>query len=153
MKRLFFLAAAVYTFKLSSYAARAQGDEGSHQNQHIFDKPEYPNNGIHLAVHPVCGTLSGKVADVNTGIDMENIKTIVAFGVRTRTNIYMLLPHFSVIKDSYTDGGRDDGGPLAPPVVVPPDALAGGRSTNGKTWVEHLAEDSGAKLMDYAVIL
>ena len=55
------------------------------------------------------------------------------------------------LQDSYTDGGRDDGGPLAPPVVVPPDAEAGGRSTNGKVWVEHLADDAGATLMDYAV--
>ena len=55
------------------------------------------------------------------------------------------------LQDSYTDGGRDDGGPLAPPVVVPPDAEAGGRSTNGKVWVEHFADDAGATLMDYAV--
>ncbi|KAI0365404.1 hypothetical protein BV20DRAFT_954326 [Pilatotrama ljubarskyi] len=90
------------------------------------------NNGIHLAVAPVCGPLSGNVSDVNAGIDIRGINTIVAFG------------------DSYTDGGRDDGGPLAPPVVVPPDAEAGGRSTDGKVWVEDLADDIGAKLMDYA---
>ncbi|KAH9934521.1 uncharacterized protein BXZ73DRAFT_100711 [Epithele typhae] len=89
-------------------------------------------NGIHLAVHPVCGTLSGHVVDVNAGVDLGLINTVVAFG------------------DSYTDGGRDDGGPLAPPVVIPPDALAGGRSTNGKVWVEHLSDDIGATLMDYA---
>ncbi|KAI6017008.1 hypothetical protein BKA83DRAFT_1985896 [Pisolithus microcarpus] len=30
----------------------------------------------------------------------------------------------------------------APPVVIPPDPFAGGRSTNGKVWVEHLAKES-----------
>ncbi|KAI0752416.1 hypothetical protein C8Q80DRAFT_1097312 [Daedaleopsis nitida] len=90
------------------------------------------NSGIHLAVSPHCGPLSGKVADVNAGVSLKKIKTIVAFG------------------DSYTDGGRQDGGPLLPPVVVPPDAEAGGRSTDGKVWVEDLADDIGATLMDYA---
>ncbi|KAI8996637.1 hypothetical protein BD414DRAFT_409262 [Trametes punicea] len=90
------------------------------------------NNGIHLAVSPICGPLSGNVSDVNAGIDLARIKTIVAFG------------------DSYTDGGRDDGGPLAPPVVVPPDAEAGGRSTDGRVWVEDIADDIGATLKDYA---
>ena len=57
----------------------------------------------------------------------------------------------NVTQDSYTDGGRHDGGYLAPAVVVPPDTFAGGRSTNGKVWVEHLADKVGARLMDYAV--
>lgn len=39
------------------------------------------NNGIHLAVSPICGPLSGNVSDVNAGIDLSKIKTIVAFGV------------------------------------------------------------------------
>ncbi|KAI0752437.1 hypothetical protein C8Q80DRAFT_1145938 [Daedaleopsis nitida] len=90
------------------------------------------NSGIHLAVSPVCGPLSGQTADANAGIDFKTIKTIVAFG------------------DSYTDGGRQDGGPLPPAVVIPPDAEAGGRSTDGKTWVEGLADDAGATIMDYA---
>lgn len=42
------------------------------------------NNGIHLAVSPVCGPLSGNVSDVNTGIDLSTVKTIVAFGVSLR---------------------------------------------------------------------
>ncbi|KAI0658162.1 hypothetical protein C8Q70DRAFT_918294 [Cubamyces menziesii] len=91
-----------------------------------------PNNGIHLAVSPICGPLSGNTSDVNAGIDLSCIKTIVAFG------------------DSYTDGGRDDGGPLAPPIVIPPDAEAGGRSTDGKVWIENIADDIGATLKDYA---
>ncbi|TFK82714.1 carbohydrate esterase family 16 protein [Polyporus arcularius HHB13444] len=90
------------------------------------------NNGIHLAVSPVCGPLSGNVSDVNAGIDLTRIKTIVAFG------------------DSYTDGGRQDGGPLPAPVITPPDAEAGGRSTDGKVWVEDIADDIGATIMDYA---
>ncbi|KAH7921926.1 carbohydrate esterase family 16 protein [Leucogyrophana mollusca] len=92
-----------------------------------------PNDGIHLAVGPQCGPLGGTVSDVNAGLDLSKYKTIVSFG------------------DSYTDGGRHDGGPLLPPVIIPPNAQAGGRSTNGKVWVENIADDIGAHLMDYAI--
>ncbi|KAI0032535.1 carbohydrate esterase family 16 protein [Vararia minispora EC-137] len=91
------------------------------------------NDGIHLAVHPTCGMLGGTFQDVNAGIDLSIVKTIVSFG------------------DSYTDGGRHDGGPLAPPVIIPPSSLAGGRSTNGPVWVEDIANDLNATLKDYAV--
>ncbi|KAG6810941.1 hypothetical protein H0H92_009682 [Tricholoma furcatifolium] len=94
--------------------------------------PPDGNDGIHLAVHPHCGPLKGNTSDVNAGIDPLVIQTIVSFG------------------DSYTDGGREDGGPLAPPIIIPPSVLAGGRSTNGLTWVEHVANDIGATLKDYA---
>ncbi|KAL4072314.1 carbohydrate esterase family 16 protein [Scleroderma citrinum] len=87
---------------------------------------------VHLAVHPRCGPLFGNYSDVNAGLDMAMYSTIVSFG------------------DSYTDGGRHDGGNLAPAVVDPPNPFAGGRSTNGKLWVEHLADSVGAQLMDYA---
>ncbi|KAL1691942.1 hypothetical protein GGG16DRAFT_102132 [Schizophyllum commune] len=91
------------------------------------------NDGIHLAVGPSCGSLTGTVSDVNAGIDTSKIKTVVAFG------------------DSYTDGGKDDGSPLDPPVLVPPNTEAGGRSTDGPTWVEYVAQDlGGATLKDYA---
>ena len=39
------------------------------------------NDGIHLAVHPVCGKLDGNVTDVNAGLVLSSYKTIVAFGV------------------------------------------------------------------------
>lgn len=91
-----------------------------------------PNDGIHLAVSPVCGSLSGNFADVNGGLKLKDYKTIVSFG------------------DSYTDGGHQDGSPLDPPIIIPPNPLAGGRSTNGKVWNENIADDIGAKLMDYA---
>ena len=39
------------------------------------------NDGIHLAVRPTCGSLSGNTADVNAGINLLKIKTIVSFGV------------------------------------------------------------------------
>ena len=56
------------------------------------------------------------------------------------------------LQDSYTDGGgKRDGTPLAPPIIIPPNAQAGGRSTNGKLWIENVADDIGATLMDYAV--
>lgn len=42
---------------------------------------------------------------------------------------------------------------LLPPVLIPPNVEAGGRSTNGPVWVEGVAADWSAKLMDYAVCL
>ena len=36
-------------------------------------------------------------------------------------------------------------------MITPPDAEAGGRSTDGRVWVEDLAEPFNATLMDYAV--
>ncbi|ESK89450.1 carbohydrate esterase family 16 protein [Moniliophthora roreri MCA 2997] len=91
------------------------------------------NDGIHLAVSPICGSFPGNVADINAGIDPERIRTIVSFG------------------DSFTDGGNDDGSSLLPPVIIPPDPKAGGRSTNGPVWVEGVADDMrNATLMDYA---
>ncbi|KAG9310077.1 carbohydrate esterase family 16 protein [Chiua virens] len=91
------------------------------------------NDGIHLAVGPRCGPLPGPVADMNAGLNLNRYRTIVSFG------------------DSYTDGGRHDGGPLAPAVIHPPSGFAGGRSTNGPLWVEDIASDIGATLMDYAL--
>lgn len=92
-----------------------------------------PNDGIHLAVSPQCGPLSGTASDFNAGLNLPQFKTIVAFG------------------DSFTDGGRHDGGPLEPAVMIPPDVFAGGRSTNGPVWVEGIASGIGARVMDYAV--
>ena len=52
-------------------------------SQQVLAPPQADdNNGIHLAVAPACGPLSGAVFDVNAGIDLKRIKTIVAFGVR-----------------------------------------------------------------------
>ncbi|KIJ64846.1 carbohydrate esterase family 16 protein [Hydnomerulius pinastri MD-312] len=98
----------------------------------VFPRQGSNETVVHLAVHPQCGPLWGNVSDVNAGLDLAQIKTIVSFG------------------DSYTDGGRHDGGPLSPAVVIPPSPFAGGRSTNGKLWVENIADGIGAKLMDYA---
>lgn len=39
------------------------------------------NDGIHLAVSPKCGSLSGTVTDVNAGVELFKIDTIVSFGV------------------------------------------------------------------------
>lgn len=36
---------------------------------------------VHLAVHPHCGFLWGNVSDVNAGLDLTKINTIVSFGV------------------------------------------------------------------------
>lgn len=41
-----------------------------------------PNSGIHLAVSPKCGTLTGTPADVNAGLlPLKSYKTLVTFGV------------------------------------------------------------------------
>lgn len=94
------------------------------------------NDGIHLAISPTCGSLSqsAKASDVNAGLfPLGSYKTIVSFG------------------DSYTDGGVRDGSPPAPAVVIPPNPKAGGRTTNGPVWNEVIANDTGARYMDYAV--
>ena len=43
------------------------------------------NNGIHLAVSPICGLLSGNSTDANAGVDLRAVKTIVSFGVSLDT--------------------------------------------------------------------
>ncbi|PVF97902.1 hypothetical protein CPB86DRAFT_826166 [Serendipita vermifera] len=94
------------------------------------------NDGIHLAIGPTCGrlTANGNSSDVNAGLfDLKKYKTIVSFG------------------DSYTAGGVTDGSPLAPAVIIPPSPKAGGRTTNGPIWIEYVANDTGARFMDYAV--
>ncbi|KAJ7116880.1 hypothetical protein C8R44DRAFT_879411 [Mycena epipterygia] len=90
------------------------------------------NDGVHLAITPTCGKLGGTVANVNAGIVTSGIKTLVAFG------------------DSYTSGGRSDGGPL-PAAVLGTSPLAGGRVTDGPVWAEDVASDLGATIRDYAV--
>ncbi|CAE6509432.1 unnamed protein product [Rhizoctonia solani] len=94
------------------------------------------NDGIKLVIDPTCGKLAatGNVTDANRGLrDLKKYKTIVSFG------------------DSYTAGGVNDGSPLAPPVIIPPSPKAGGRTTNGPVWIENIANDIGARFMDYAV--
>ncbi|KAJ7716803.1 carbohydrate esterase family 16 protein [Mycena olivaceomarginata] len=49
------------------------------------------NDGVHLAITPVCGKLGGTFANTNAGVPTTGIKTLVAFG-------------------DYTSGGRSDGG-------------------------------------------
>lgn len=91
------------------------------------------NSGIHLAVQPRCGQVGGNAADLAAGIRPEMIKTIVSFG------------------DSFSSAGKDDGSPQDPPVIVPPNPLAGGRSTNGFLWVEDVALDlNNAAVKNYA---
>lgn len=104
-------------------------------------KPTY-NDGIHLAVTPASNCARKHVdfsavnvtSNVNAGLlNLREYKTIVTFG------------------DSYTTAGVTDGSTPAPPVVIPPNPKAGGRTTNGLTWIENIADDVGAHLMDYAV--
>ncbi|KDN44609.1 hypothetical protein RSAG8_05374, partial [Rhizoctonia solani AG-8 WAC10335] len=94
------------------------------------------NDSIKLVIGPTCGklTATGNATDANRGLrNLREYKTIVSFG------------------DSYTAGGVKDGSPLAPPVITPPSPKAGGRTTNGPVWIENIANDIGARFMDYAV--
>ncbi|TDL19421.1 hypothetical protein BD410DRAFT_441687 [Rickenella mellea] len=92
------------------------------------------NDGVHLAVSPKCASsLTGNVSDISAGLlPLSSYKTIVAFG------------------DEYTSGGEQNGSALLPAQLSGTDPRAGGRFSNGPVWVENLASDVGAKLMDYA---
>ncbi|KAJ7074038.1 carbohydrate esterase family 16 protein [Mycena amicta] len=91
------------------------------------------NDGVHLAITPVCGKLGGTFANTNAGVVTAGIKTLVAFG------------------DSYTSGGRSDGGTLPAAVLNGTSPRAGGRVTDGPVWAEDVASDLGATIKDYAV--
>ncbi|KAJ7143918.1 carbohydrate esterase family 16 protein, partial [Mycena epipterygia] len=91
------------------------------------------NGGVHLAITPTCGKLGGTVTNANAGILTSGMKTLVAFG------------------DSYTFGGRSDGGTLPAAVLTGTSPRAGGRGTDGPVWAEDLASDLGATIKDYAV--
>ncbi|KAJ7226673.1 carbohydrate esterase family 16 protein [Mycena pura] len=91
------------------------------------------NDGVHLAITPACGKLGGTFANANAGVVTTGIKTLVAFG------------------DSYTSGGRSDGGPLPAAVLNGTSPRAGGRVTDGPVWAEDVASDLGATIKDYAV--
>lgn len=111
-----------------------------------FPPPYSPsrNDGIHLAVSAASNCASRHIdfatvnvtSNVNAGLkDFHEYSTIVTFG------------------DSYTSAGETNGSTPAPPVVIPPNPRAGGRETNGFTWIENIANDYGSHLMDYAVSL
>lgn len=111
-----------------------------------FPPPYSPtrNDGIHLAVSAASNCASRHIdfatvnvtSNVNAGLkDLHEYSTIVTFG------------------DSYTTDGMFNGSKPAPPVVIPPNPKAGGRTTNGLTWIENIANDYGSRLMDYAVSL
>ncbi|KAJ7792431.1 hypothetical protein B0H13DRAFT_2172539 [Mycena leptocephala] len=96
---------------------------------------------IRLKASPVCGDFSSEsFTEVNTGVDLNATKTIVAFG------------------DSWTSNGSNGTIPFAP-IVFPPNPSAGARlgnnfrarASNGYVWVEDLANTLGAKLIDYSV--
>ncbi|KAJ7622435.1 hypothetical protein FB45DRAFT_927773 [Roridomyces roridus] len=95
--------------------------------------PRQTNDGVHLAITPTCGTIGGTVANTNAGVSTSGMKTLVAFG------------------DSYTSGGRSDGGPLPAAVLNGISPRAGGRVTDGPVWAEDIASDLGLTIMDYAV--
>ncbi|KAG8740130.1 hypothetical protein FRC12_016104 [Ceratobasidium sp. 428] len=94
------------------------------------------NDGIHLAIGPTCGipSANGSTADVNAGLgELSTFKTIVSFG------------------DAFTSNGKSDGSAPDPPVQTGTNPKYGGRFANGYVWVENLANDMSAHLLDYAV--
>ncbi|KAG8689611.1 hypothetical protein FRC08_010873 [Ceratobasidium sp. 394] len=105
-------------------------------SSHITRQDPTYNDGIHLAISPTCGlpSTNGSVADVNAGLgQLGTFKTIVSFG------------------DSFTSDGKFDGSAPDPPVQMGTSPRYGGRFANGYVWVENLANDTGARLLDYAV--
>ncbi|CAE6490837.1 unnamed protein product [Rhizoctonia solani] len=115
--------AALFTLALGSRAAPTVVD------------PPY-NDGIHLAIAPTCGipSTNGNVVDVNAGLyALSGYDTIVSFG------------------DSFTSDGKFDGSEPDPPVPTGTSPRYGGRFANGYVWIENLANDTGAHLLDYAV--
>ncbi|KAJ6496258.1 carbohydrate esterase family 16 protein [Mycena sanguinolenta] len=100
---------------------------------HLPVERQATNDGVHLAITPTCGKLGGTFVNANAGIVTSGIKTLVAFG------------------DSYTSGGRTDGGPLPAAVLNGTSPRAGGRVTDGPVWAEDVASDLGATIKDYAV--
>jgi phospholipase/lecithinase/hemolysin len=78
------------------------------------------NDGIHLELAPYCGVLSANswIGEVNAGIEWQKMKTVVSFG------------------DSYSQvGNGGNGSPPAPLRFVGKNPSAGGRNTNGETWI------------------
>ncbi|TFK65444.1 hypothetical protein BDN72DRAFT_196191 [Pluteus cervinus] len=93
-----------------------------------------PRGPVRLAIEPSCGVLGGQLGNANSGLGpLSSYKTIVSLG------------------DAYSDAGVHDGSSPQPPTLSPPSPFAGGRPSNGKVWVEYLAEKSGAALKGYAV--
>lgn len=87
----FCLITAVFVFFLTPVGAGAL----------ITPKIADDNDGIHLAVRPICGPLSGNMSDVNAGVDLDAIKTIVAFGV----SIFHMVARLRGLMQSPVDSG------------------------------------------------
>ncbi|KAJ3929627.1 MAG: hypothetical protein NXY57DRAFT_1015934 [Lentinula lateritia] len=108
------------------------------QSQMNFPVTVNITSPITLAVQPLCGTLlSENFTEVNTGINLSPTRTIVAFG------------------DSWTSNGANGTVPV-PPIMWPPSPSAGSqftenrRASNGFIWVEDMANELSAKLLNYA---
>jgi len=115
-----------------------QGLRVNAQGQMNFPVIINSTSPITLAVQPLCGALSSENAtEVNTGISLGPTRTIVAFG------------------DSWTSNGANGTVPV-PPILWPPLPSAGSqftenrRASNGFIWVEDMANELSAKLLNYA---
>ncbi|KAF8602734.1 hypothetical protein BDV93DRAFT_557210 [Ceratobasidium sp. AG-I] len=94
------------------------------------------NCTLKLAFTPSCGNFSSSTyVNTNAGIDLSKIKTaVVPFG------------------DSWT-AMNDSTGVYPPPapVFLGTYSMAGGRASNGPTWTEYIANDTGVEVHPYAV--
>ncbi|KAG9037198.1 hypothetical protein FRB95_006451 [Tulasnella sp. JGI-2019a] len=101
------------------------------------------NDGIHLAI-----SAASNCATKNINFSTVNVTSNVNAGLLALTGYTT----FVTFGDSYTTVGVRDGSTPAPAVLIPPSPKAGGRTTNGKVWIEDIADDVGSPhLMDYAV--
>ncbi|KAG8742157.1 hypothetical protein FRC10_001965 [Ceratobasidium sp. 414] len=120
------------------------------------------NDGITLAIGPSCGTLAispscgkltttGSTADANAGLlDIAKYRTVVNPPTFFPLRMTKLERDAQVsFGDSYTCAGKNDGSPVPPAVVVPPNPLAGNRATNGPVWIENIANDVGVTFKNY----
>ncbi|KAJ7592981.1 hypothetical protein C8J56DRAFT_486926 [Mycena floridula] len=124
---LFKLAFGLLSFALSCFA------------QVSFPSVVNITSAITLAIAPACGSINSEnFTEINTGIKLSAMRTIVAFG------------------DSWTSNGANGSVPT-PPTLWPPLPSAGSRlnsnrrASNGFMWVEDLANSfGGLKLLNYA---
>ncbi|KAF8315019.1 hypothetical protein DL93DRAFT_2167054 [Clavulina sp. PMI_390] len=124
----------------------------------------YPVALLLLAPLVVSSTIPGYRATVNDGISLAisaasncGAKGINFSAATVTSNVNAGLPSLSTFKtivgfgDSYTTDGKHDGSTPAAAVLTGTSPEAGGRVTNGLTWIENLAADVSAKIMDYAI--
>ncbi|KAF5370953.1 hypothetical protein D9757_009886 [Collybiopsis confluens] len=124
-----------------AFFAALQGLRANAQGRMNFPVTVNITSPITLAVDPLCGALSSEnFTEINTGIKTGPTRTIVAFG------------------DSWTSNGANGTVPV-PPILFPPSPSAGSqftenrRASDGFIWVEDMANELSAKLLNVRLIV